>query len=311
MEQHHTEPQSPATLPANNSGPHQSTTLMRVRHDGWTGEKMAIFCENLAETAVVAEACEVACMGISGAYAARRRDPIFAAAWDAALSIARERLADTLLGRAMEGNVEQIYRDGELVGERHVLDNRLGLAILRRLDRLAETGVALHSNPPTPGRSTPAIRAEPFDWESMVGALRADDHAAAGRALALRKGHEVEEVEDPLNRPPGCDPDDHSDRCWWDEFEECWMTDFPPPPGFDGYGTRAYDDHEAALDEPYRRGCTPEEIAILEADRTRAHEAARDEDEDRRDAWFALLKADAEDAGEPADASSGCAKTDC
>ena len=106
MEQHHTEPQSPATLPANNSGPHQSTTLMRVRHDGWTGEKMAIFCENLAETAVVAEACEVACMGISGAYAARRRDPIFAAAWDAALSIARERLADTLLGRAMEGNVE-------------------------------------------------------------------------------------------------------------------------------------------------------------------------------------------------------------
>ena len=272
---------------------------------------MAIFCENLAETAVVAEACEVACMGISGAYAARRRDPIFAAAWDAALSIARERLADTLLGRAREGHVEQIYRDGELVGERHVLDNRLGLAILRRLDRLAETGVALHSNPPTPGRSTPAIRAEPFDWESMVGALRADDHAAAGRALALRKGHEVEEVEDPLNRPPGCDPDDHSDRCWWDEFEECWMTDFPPPPGFHGHETRAYDDHEAALDEPYRRGCTPEEIAILEADRTRAHEAARDEDEDRRDAWFALLKADAEDAGEPADASSGCAKTDC
>ncbi len=40
------------------------------------------------------------------AYAARRRNPVFAAAWDAALTIARERLADTLLARSMEGNVE-------------------------------------------------------------------------------------------------------------------------------------------------------------------------------------------------------------
>src|SRR4029079_2623841 len=88
------EPQPPvtATLPAN-PGPHQSTTLMgSIRHDGWTGEKMATFCETLAETAVVAEACEAARMGISGAYAARRRLPAFAAAWDAALTIARARV---------------------------------------------------------------------------------------------------------------------------------------------------------------------------------------------------------------------------
>ena len=112
------------------------------RHDGWTGEKMAAFCEALAETAVVAEGCEAANMSISGAYAARRRIPVFAAAWDAALTIARERLADTLLGRAMEGNVEQIWRDGIVVGERHLLDNKLGLALLRRLDRLADTGLS-------------------------------------------------------------------------------------------------------------------------------------------------------------------------
>lgn len=29
----------------------------RSRSDGWTGEKMATFCEALADTAVVAEAC--------------------------------------------------------------------------------------------------------------------------------------------------------------------------------------------------------------------------------------------------------------
>ena len=202
-----------------------------IRHDGWTGEKMAIFCETLAETAVVAEACDAARMGISGAYAARRRNPVFAAAWDAALSIARERLADTLLARSMEGNVEQIYRDGELVGERHVLDNRLGLA-----------------NPPPPGsprrnrlvptrepasfpraaaqskRGAPAILAARQDastgaWPSMPCA-RGDDEGVAKAlalieepALSLSKGDEVEEVEDPLDRPPSaCPPDDDEDR---------------------------------------------------------------------------------------------------
>lgn len=163
---------------------------------------MAIFCDALAETAVVAEACDAARMGISGAYAARRRNPVFAAAWDAALSIARERLADTLLARSMEGNIELIYRDGELVGERHVLDNHLGLAILRRLDRLAETGLALHSNPPpfpgTAQQRSPTIlpKSQEFDWERMVAALHSDDFDEVARALALVEGDKVEEVED-------------------------------------------------------------------------------------------------------------------
>jgi len=203
MEHHHHEPQPPATLPT-------------IRHDGWTGEKMATFCESLAETAVVAEACDQAGMSPSGAYAARRRNPIFAAAWDAALTIARERLADTLLARSMEGNVEQIYKDGELIGERHVLDNRLGLAILRRLDRLAETGLSLHSNP-TPvraerSRSAPATRASAFDWATAVDAIRSGDDAAVAKALALVDSNKVEEVEDPLNRPPSTDPEGQKPR---------------------------------------------------------------------------------------------------
>ena len=145
-------------------------------------------------------------MGISGAYAARRRDPIFAAAWDAALSIARERLADTLLARAMEGNVEQIYRDGELVGERHFLDNRLGLAILRRLDRLAERDLrSMPIRPHPQARTSPTAPCGPrrtFDWTLAVDALRTgDDHAAPG-PLAPAQGNEVEEVEDPESSPP-------------------------------------------------------------------------------------------------------------
>src|SRR6476661_1084191 len=188
MEENHHEPQPPATLPT-------------IRHDGWTGEKMAIFCETLAETAVVAEACEAARMGISGAYAARRRNPVFAAAWDAALSIARERLADTLLARSMEGNVEQIYRDGELVGERHVLDNRLGLQILRRLDRLAERQFPGEGRGPGAAKQRchaaldPGLRRDTIDWSSAVDALRSGDDEGVARALSLVEGDKVEEVE--------------------------------------------------------------------------------------------------------------------
>jgi len=270
------------------------------RHDGWTGEKMAIFCETLAETAVVAEACEAAGKSIGGAYALRRRNPVFAAAWDAALSIARERLADTLLARSMEGNIEQIWKDGELVGERHLIDNRLGLAILRRLDRLAETGLSLHSNLQQPRPPAIVPRSKPLDWELAVNALRTGDEAAVCKALALFKADEVEEVEDPLNRPPSPadEPEeiDLSHRFWQliRDGEKAWFTDFPPPAGFKGYESCEWGEP----DESYERECTPQEIAILEADSAAAKAAERAEEEALRDEWLALLLADST-AAEP------------
>jgi hypothetical protein len=302
MEQTHHEPQPPVLSSV--EGP---ALIPHARHDGWTGEKIATFCETLAETAVVAEACEAARMGISGAYAARRRNPVFAAAWDAALSIARERLADTLLARSMEGNVEQLYRDGVMIGERHLLDNRLGLAILRRLDRLAEMGMAVSTigqrvtlkHEPRP---TPACNPQPVDWNLAIEALRTGDDEAVARALAmieepalsLTKGDKVEEVEGPPNPSSEGDDDDSldlSDRCWRDPIDDdLWMTDFPPPAGFDGYESRPYDD--IGDDEPYARACTPDEVAILEADEAADRAAERAEDEQLRDEWFALLRAE-------------------
>jgi hypothetical protein len=261
---------------------------------------MAIFCETLAETAVVAEACEAAHMGISGAYACRRRNPVFAAAWDAALTIARERLADTLLARSMEGNVEQIWKDGEVVGERHLLDNRLGLAILRRLDRLAETGLSLHSNVREPKPPAIVPRSKPFDWQVAVDALRTGDEAAVCAALALSKADEVEEVYDPPNRPPSPDDDaqeidlSHRFRESYRDGEKTWFTDFPPPAGFSGYESCEWGDP----DETYERECTPEERAILDADAKRARDSERAEDEALRDTWLALLQADI-DAPQP------------
>lgn len=76
------------------------------RHDGWTGQRMAMFCALLADTGVVTDACEAVGMTTGSAYGARRRNPLFAAAWEEAISIARERLADALLARSLEGSVE-------------------------------------------------------------------------------------------------------------------------------------------------------------------------------------------------------------
>jgi hypothetical protein len=268
---------------------------------------MAIFCETLAETAVVAEACEVAGKSISGAYALRRRNPYFAAAWDAALTIARERLADTLLARSMEGNIEQIWKDGEVVGERHLLDNRLGLAILRRLDRLAETGLSTSTRGER-APTAPAPRSKPLDWELAVNALRTGDEEAVRDALAMLKGHEVEEVEGPPNSlvgrvdrggPPHFFPAerdkaeeeiDLSHRFWsgYRDGEKTWFTDFPPPAGFAGYESCDWGEP----DEKYERECTPEEAEVLEADAKRAVAVERAEQGALRDEWLELLRAE-------------------
>jgi hypothetical protein len=137
-------------------------------------------------------------------------------------------------------DIELLWKDGEVVGERHLLDNRLGMAILKRLDRLAEREMY-----PCGGRgpvqtSTPAIRSHPFDWSLAVEALRTGDDKTVASALALVKGHEIDEIEDPSFFPgDGDEADDgidlsHRFRSGYRDGERTWFTDFPPPAGFTG-----------------------------------------------------------------------------
>ena len=81
-------------------------------------------------------------MSASGAYRLRDRaeGAAFSLAWSAALLRARRRLADVVLSRALHGCVEVIYRDGEPWGERHRFDNRLTMAVLNWLHKVAEAG---------------------------------------------------------------------------------------------------------------------------------------------------------------------------
>ncbi len=114
----------------------------RLRADGWLPWKKAQFLLVLASGGIVADACKVVGMSVASAYALknRRSGRAFAKMWDAILiHRARGRLADANLERAMNGCVEQIVKDGAVVAERRRFDNRLSMAMLTRLDRLAES----------------------------------------------------------------------------------------------------------------------------------------------------------------------------
>ena len=272
MEQQTPEPQPPA-LP--------STYHYATRHDGWTGEKMATFCEALAETAIVADACEIAHMGMSGAYAARRRIPVFAAAWEAALSIARERLADTLLERAMTGTRELYFKDGEVVGERHSIDNRLGLQILRRLDRLSETSMrSCEGRSPVPAKNSGPLRPQGHRHHRLGRSPWRRSAPATTKASRRRwrsstnaKWRKWRETPIFHFAPKKRKVLDLSERCWFCEVDECWLTDFPPPPGFTGYESRDYDEKDE--DESYERACTAEEIESWKPSSRRPSRGAR------------------------------------
>ena len=101
---------------------------------GWSAERQRLFLSVLAETGSVHLASDAARLTARSAYKLRTRSPAFAAAWNAAQQLAVGRLSAIAFDRALNGRVEQIYRDGELIGERRLPNDRLLTWLLARLD---------------------------------------------------------------------------------------------------------------------------------------------------------------------------------
>jgi hypothetical protein len=242
----------------------------RTRSDGWTGERIATFLQVLADTGIVTEACRTVGMCRDSAYELRNRDPIVAAAWAVAQSKARPLVADGLLERSITGTVEHYYRDGVLVGERRHYESWLGLAVLKRLDRLAEQD-----------RAEASLSAKiEADWGAALDALREGGSAAVAPALEPK----TDEPDTPPI-PPGYDPRESV----WRTDDGTWVTTFPPPPGFEGTENRPYDG-----DNYYERACTAEEADLLDANAAAGEAEERAEvtamAEAERDAFFAELR---------------------
>jgi hypothetical protein len=100
--------------------------------------RQAAFCEALSHHGNVRLACRAAGISPQTAYRARRASADLAACWDAALVLARAHVEEVLADRALNGLEEAVYYRGEEVARRIRYDNRLLLAHLARLDKLAE-----------------------------------------------------------------------------------------------------------------------------------------------------------------------------
>jgi hypothetical protein len=109
---------------------------VRARRDGWTAAKQRIFIQVLAETGIARLAAAAAGMSERSAHRLALRDDAesFCTAWDAALQIAARRGASLLFEYALEGMVETIWRDGEIVCQRRRPSEKALFFLLTRLD---------------------------------------------------------------------------------------------------------------------------------------------------------------------------------
>jgi len=262
-----------------------STVRRRNVLNGWNPERKRLFHETLAQSGVVLEAARAAGMSAHAAYALRNRDPLFDAGWEAALTLARRRLADDLYARAVSGVVEQIHRDGVVVAERHRYDNRLSMAVLTRLDARLDRAEA---------RDDAHLRVA-ARWDEYLDALEADRPDDA-RALLAPPEPAPATITDGVQHCDPCDAKDDADEIdeddpdanggmsVWKEGGQ-WRTDFPPPDDFDGW-----EEGEWGVDDDYFRDLTPAEALVLLADNTPAVEAARR----HRDAFFGFAEEEEE-----------------
>jgi hypothetical protein len=283
--------------------PHLATDLTqtdpatgRYAERAFSGELMAQFCELLATTGTVSSAAAAVGVSRDTVYQHRRRNPLFAAAWAGALSHVRHRLADRLLERALDGSVDYIYRDGQLVGERHHMDNRLAYAMLRRLDQQVE------ADPAPVAAELARQQAERVptkaDYRTALKALRTGSEEDLCAALAMfGPDGQPDTSDNPLGASLTAvrqDEDEREPERVWERRHGEWWTSFPPPASFDG-------EEEGHWSDPdYRRECTGEEAAIMNARRDAELADYRVEEEEERDAFFAALGT----SGEEEDASS-------
>ncbi len=152
------------------------------RQDGWSAANQRRFLEAIAEGHGVESACRCVGLSATSAYAFRRtaRGAAFALGWRAASLVAREAIAETLLVRALEGQVDTYVRaDGSSV-TRHRHDNRLALSLLARLDRQVESA---------PDADAKAARLVAQEFDAYLDLVTRDEGPArAGLFLARRAG---------------------------------------------------------------------------------------------------------------------------
>lgn len=250
------------------------------RRDGWSPVHRMEFLEKLAETGLVSRAAREAGMSLSACYTLRRnpREEPFRVAWEAALLLARDRLADIWLERAIEGEEHVTIRNGDETRHRKT-NYRLGLGWLNRMDARA------------PAFDAVFVSRHFDDWLDAI--------ASVGGAPRFREiiapweggNYKLREWARDFFPLPEDSADFESEPVWWDG--QRFQTWFPPAEDFDGIEISEY-----GLPE-YSRTLSTRELEIVVA-RNMREAAEWDDSHDAdagaavRDAWFAEASAEAD-----------------
>jgi hypothetical protein len=282
-----------------------------------------MFLESLARSGIVTQACDECGMSPRAAYTLRlRADGIgFHLGWNAAILIARDRLVDTLMARAINGWEEIITRFAEGSDERsaHRIDNRLAMSLLGRLDKRADV-------PLTEGTDAVLARIIAQDFEAYLDLIESGATGAAiGLFLALRTPRS-EATSAPRNGGIG-----HSELCSSDQTApaadtppqspeearqsaaekqaaqlsvwclkdhdpndiESWRCEFPPPSDFYGDESAAWDEYDEDSIDYYTRDLTEAEFNVVIAQRKARRAPFLNAAIAARDAYFGFEGGDA------------------
>lgn len=271
-----------------------------IRNDyRWTPACQRAFLEALAFGGSVMRAAKEVSKSPRSAYDLRfRRDgTAFRLGWDAAILVSRDAVHDMLMDRAINGYEEVTSKLDESTTMRGKFDNRLGMNLLSRLDRIAEAQ-ALQ------GSRNAQVQLVCQDFESFLDLIeRGGKGSEAALFIAARDEDESGEpsfdderaIDYELGRISAAEsaipdmldeePELAAQRLsvWYDEERECWVTNFPMPgdansefvceTGFFG-------------DEDYERTLTEAEESAHLAALARERQPWIDAAAKARDAWF-------------------------
>lgn len=294
----------------------------------WTPALQRDFLDHLSVTGSVRIAALRVSMSPGAAYQLRRRPEgaAFSLGWAAALLIARDRLVDELLDRALYGVEESTERLAEAETQRSFTKRRrqipsLGLAMLARLDRAVDIRA----------RAGEAMLAQIIagDWAGFLSlfAVEDTDTGAGGHNAALACwlagrdyranplatlwkdtpiAREVAQFSAGLDDEPETEPTPEEAAAamtiWPDEETGEWRTNFPPPEDYIGIEEGVFGD------EDYERTLDATEEEAWESARTEAFVPLRRAGEAARRAFFGL-PSPANDPEPTAKNGTGAAKT--
>ena len=130
-----------------------------IRIDGWTETARSTFIDAIADGRSAASAAKAAGMSVSGAYRLRRspRGVEFRRDWLAAEGVAHDRVHQAMLARATRGREVDVWHNGEVVGTRFDVSDRMLIYLHRYLDPERH----LPPLPPEPPAPPQPIRFDP------------------------------------------------------------------------------------------------------------------------------------------------------